>query len=73
VVSGVVADTRRGVTTPTSLVGPNGQRSESHRTEYFGNEYGADEAFMVKPLREGALDDVDGIVTYQPEFQQTDD
>jgi putative acetyltransferase len=33
-----------------------------------GNEYGADEGFMVKPLHEGALDDVDGIVTYQPEF-----
>ncbi len=24
---------------------------------------------MVKPLHEGTLDDVDGIVTYQPEFR----
>jgi len=37
-----------------------------------GNEYGADEGFMVKPLHEGALDDVDGIVTYQPEFRQAE-
>ncbi|EMA67688.1 acetyltransferase [Halorubrum aidingense JCM 13560] len=33
------------------------------------NEYGADEAFMVKPLYEGALDGVNGLVTYRPEFQ----
>ena len=42
-------------------------------SEYgLGNEYGADEGFMIKPLREGALDDVNGVVTYQPEFQQED-
>lgn len=40
-------------------------------SEYgLGNEYGADEGFMVKPLHEGALDGVDGTVAYQPEFQQ---
>src|SRR6056297_2761044 len=40
-------------------------------SEYgLGNEYGADEGFMVKLLHGGALDDVDGVVTYQPEFQQ---
>jgi putative acetyltransferase len=39
-------------------------------SEYgLGNEYGADEAFMVTPLREGALDDVNGVVTYHPEFR----
>jgi putative acetyltransferase len=38
-----------------------------------GNEYGADEGFMVKPLHEGALDNVNGIVRYQPEFQQAED
>ena len=38
-------------------------------SEYgLGNEYGADEACMVKPLHEGALDGVVGIVTYRPEF-----
>lgn len=37
-----------------------------------GNEYGADEGFMVKPLHEGALDEVDGIITYQPEFRQAE-
>ncbi|MFC4249601.1 GNAT family N-acetyltransferase [Natribaculum luteum] len=43
-------------------------------SEYgLGNEYGADEGFMVKPLTEGALDDVDGIVTYRPEFQSDED
>ncbi len=43
-------------------------------SEYgLGNEYGADEGFMVKPLTEGALDDADGIVTYQPEFQQDEE
>jgi len=43
-------------------------------SEYgLGNEYGADEGFMVKPLHGGALDDVDGVVTYRPEFQQEDD
>ncbi|ELZ20741.1 GNAT family N-acetyltransferase [Natrinema limicola] len=40
-------------------------------SEYgLGNECGADEGFMVKPLHEGAVANVDGIVTYQPEFQQ---
>jgi putative acetyltransferase len=40
-------------------------------SEYgLGNEYGGDEEFMIVPLREGALDDVDGIVTSQPEFRQ---
>ncbi len=32
------------------------------------NEYGADEAFMVLELREGALDGIQGLVKYQPEF-----
>ena len=42
-------------------------------SEYgLGNEYGADDGFMVKPLHEGALDDVAGLVTYQPEFQETE-
>jgi putative acetyltransferase len=40
-------------------------------SEYgLGNEFGADEAFMVEPLREGALDDVAGVVTYHPAFRQ---
>lgn len=38
-----------------------------------GNEYGIDEEFMVKWLRKDALDAVDGIVTYQPEFRQTEE
>jgi len=43
-------------------------------SEYgLGNEYGVDEEFMVKPLHEGALDDVDGTVAYQPEFQRAED
>jgi len=33
-----------------------------------GNEYGADEEFMISLLREERLDDVDGIVTFPPEF-----
>ncbi|WP_256549435.1 GNAT family N-acetyltransferase [Natrinema caseinilyticum] len=37
------------------------------------NEYGADEAFIVKPLTDGALDDVDGIVTYRQEFRLDED
>jgi len=37
-----------------------------------GNEYGANDGFMIKPLHEGALDDVDGIVKYQPEFLQAE-
>ncbi|WP_348612461.1 GNAT family N-acetyltransferase [Halobaculum rarum] len=38
-------------------------------SEYgLGNEYGADEEFMVAPLREGSVDNVDGIVTFPPEF-----
>jgi putative acetyltransferase len=39
-------------------------------SEYgLGNEYGADDGFMIKPLREGALDSVDGVVTYRPAFR----
>jgi putative acetyltransferase len=39
-------------------------------SEYgLGNEYGADEGFMIKPLHEGALDSVGGVVTYRPEFR----
>ncbi|GAB7095359.1 N-acetyltransferase [Halolamina litorea] len=42
-------------------------------SEYgLGNEYGADEAFMVEPLHGGALDGVDGVVTYRPEFEQAE-
>jgi putative acetyltransferase len=42
-------------------------------SEYgLGNEYGVDDEFMVDPLREGALDGVDGVVTYRPEFRQTE-
>ena len=37
-----------------------------------GNEYGVDEAFLVKPLHDGALDDVHGVVAYQPEFDKTE-
>jgi putative acetyltransferase len=33
-----------------------------------GNEYGADEAFMVVALERGALDEVSGLVKYAPEF-----
>lgn len=35
-----------------------------------GNEYGADESFMVLELRKGTLSDVGGLVKYRPEFQQ---
>jgi len=39
-------------------------------SEYgLGNEYGADEEIRDYPLTEGALDDVEGVVTYRPEFQ----
>lgn len=39
-------------------------------SEYgLGNEYGADDGFMVMPLTDGALEDVSGTVTYRPEFQ----
>jgi putative acetyltransferase len=42
-------------------------------SEYgLGNEYGVDEAFMVKPLHDGAVDGVEGVVRYQPEFEQTE-
>jgi putative acetyltransferase len=34
-----------------------------------GNEYGADDAFMIKPLHDGALDGVNGVVVYRPEFR----
>ena len=38
-------------------------------SEYgLGNEYGADEEFMVTPIGEGSLDNVDGTVTFPPEF-----
>ncbi|MDS0281839.1 GNAT family N-acetyltransferase [Haloarcula onubensis] len=40
-------------------------------SEYgLGNEYGADDGFRVKLLTDGALDDVDGTVSYRPEFRQ---
>ena len=35
-----------------------------------GNEYGADEHFMVVELRDGALDGADGTVRYRPEFRE---
>ena len=37
-----------------------------------GNEYAADEHFMVLELRSGALDGLRGTVRYQPEFGQVD-
>jgi len=37
-----------------------------------GNEYGADEEFMLTPLVDGALDEVAGVVTYRPEFRQAE-
>jgi len=43
-------------------------------SEYgLGNEYGADEEFMIRPLTDSALDDVEGVVSYQPEFQETEE
>ena len=36
----------------------------------FGNEYGADEPFMVAELREGALGRAGGTVRYRPEFRE---
>jgi putative acetyltransferase len=36
-----------------------------------GNEYGADEAFMVNPLTDGTLDGVAGTVVYRPEFRES--
>lgn len=36
----------------------------------FKNEYNADESFMVLELREDALSTVNGMVKFQPEFQQ---
>ena len=33
------------------------------------NEYGATDAFMVVALRDGGLNDLDGMVKYAPEFQ----
>ena len=36
------------------------------------NKYGADEGFMVKPPRERAVDNVNGIVAYRPEFQEVE-
>ena len=35
-----------------------------------GNEYGADEHFMVVELRDGVLDGADGTVRYRPEFRE---
>ncbi|MFC7228761.1 N-acetyltransferase [Salinirubellus salinus] len=35
-----------------------------------GNEFGADEAFVVRPLHDGALDGVDGVVTFRPAFRE---
>ena len=35
------------------------------------NEYGADEHFMALELRNGALAEIGGLVTYQPEFKET--
>ena len=37
-----------------------------------GTEYGADEAFIVKPVHERAIDDVAGTVTYRPASPQTE-
>ena len=36
-----------------------------------GNEYGADEAFMVLGLKDGILQAISGLVQYQPEFRAT--
>jgi putative acetyltransferase len=46
------------------------ERASAYR---LGNEYGADEEFMVKPLHDGAVDDVGGLVTYRPEFRDAAD
>ncbi len=35
-----------------------------------GNEYQADESFMVLELRKGSLTTVQGTVKYQPEFKK---
>jgi len=45
------------------------------RADEYGldNEYGADNGFMIKPLHDGALDDVTGLVRYQPEFQAAEE
>ena len=42
-------------------------RAKDHR---LGNEYNADEEFMVLELRAGALHGVTGMVKYQPEFKE---
>jgi putative acetyltransferase len=34
------------------------------------NEYGVHDEFMVMPLKDGALDDVSGMVKYLPEFKE---
>jgi putative acetyltransferase len=36
------------------------------------NEYGVHDEFMVLPLRDGALAGVNGMVKYQPEFQEAE-
>jgi putative acetyltransferase len=38
----------------------------------FSNEYQAEESFMVQELQEGILCTVNGLVKFQPEFQQAD-
>jgi putative acetyltransferase len=37
-----------------------------------GNEYGVDDAFMVLGLRDGILDEINGLVRYAPEFREVD-
>lgn len=37
-------------------------------TKGIGNEYNADDAFMVKELREGVLQGIKGVAKYHPEF-----
>ncbi len=38
-----------------------------------GNEFGVDDEFMVYPLHGGAVDDVDGVVTYHPAFPKAEE
>jgi putative acetyltransferase len=42
------------------------------REHNLGNEYGADEAFMVLELRKGTLVGAAGVVQYAPEFGEAD-
>ena len=39
-------------------------------TKGIGNEYNADDAFMVRELREGALDGIKGVAKFHPEFMK---